>query len=147
MRRNCITILTIAVTFIITASCTKMFPNEKLDHMWRLDQVEYRDGKDFNGLPCNVEQKRKIWYCFQRDIIEIRNNNNMDVIFGVISEDGNEIRMDFATFNTGYAPDSLSSDLNFLGIGSPVITYHIDKLDRSGMILSDSKTILSFTRW
>lgn len=147
MKRLLSTTMIYAVLAVVLVSCTKMFPNDKLDHMWRLDQVEYLDGKDFNGTPCNIEQKQKIWYCFQRDIVEIRNNNNMEVIFGVISEDDDNLKMDFATYNTGYAPDSLIADLNFLGIGSPIITFHIDKLDRSAMILSDDRTVLSFTRW
>lgn len=143
--KNCTLSLSICMMAILMSSCTKMFPNDDLDHMWRLDTVTFLDGYDFNGNKCSTEDKTDAWFCFARDLVEVRDGDIHGPI-GVVTDYGDSLRFDFTLFEEGN-PGTAMKTLKSCGINSIVTTFNIEKLTRIKMIIRSDKTRLSFTRW
>lgn len=137
--------MTICMMTALISSCTKMFPNDNLDYMWRLDTVTYLDGQNFDGNPCGDEAKTNAWYCFARDLVEVRHGDIHGPI-GVVTDYGDSLRFDFTLFEEGN-PGTAMNTLKNCGIQSLVTTFNIESLTSANMILKGDKTRLSFTRW
>lgn len=146
------TILTIVTLFLcseLNMTCTSAFPNDDLDYMWRLDKVEFPGGIDFEGNECDFKTEGNVWYCFARDIVEIRRGKPGTSFFGKATMDSNLLTIDFSGYNrdTGYEPEKILVKINALGLEASCTAYTIDELNGSTMILKGRKTRLYFTRW
>lgn len=122
----------------IVSSCTSAFPNDRLAFLWRLDKIEFLDGKDYSGNPCD-EMQVEAWYSFARDLVEIREGHAEPGCFGIVTDYGDSLRLDFSLHY-----DSLR--LAGMGIVEKAPVFKVEKMD-SEMILSNDKSRLFFTRW
>ena len=128
-------------------SCTKVFPDDGLDYLWRLDRVEYKSGQDYYGNTCVKEYKTDVWYGFARNVVEVRHSAIHGPI-GVFTNTGDSLCLDFSIYpDSIFRTDSLISILNECGMKRLTNKYLIEKIDREDMILSDREVRLSFTRW
>lgn len=124
-------------------SCAKVFPNDKLDFLWRLDKVCYLH----SGTSNNEMEKSGIWYAFARDLVEIRNGETNGPI-GILTDYGDSIKIDYSMYCevAEYDIDSLLRYLSNCGITSLTTVFKIEQLD-CNMILSNNDTRLFFTKW
>lgn len=129
----------VLTVLLILASCTSVFPNEKLDYMWRLDKISYLNGHDYDGRICQEEEKKGIWFSFARDLVEISENQPHGKI-GITTDYGDSIKFDFSMYEN-------ISELHRCGIWESVTTFNIEVLNSGKMILSDNNVRLHFTRW
>lgn len=127
-------------------SCESMFHNDKLDYMWRLDSVEYADDLDLYGKAGTTESKKDIWFSFERDLVEVENNFQGFIAIGILTDNGKTLVFDFSMYDETDWPGTLLN-LNRMGIDSKVSTFTVTELNGSNMVLTGSKTVLSFTRW
>ena len=145
MRRTVrIFLLTLFVVSLL--GCENVFHNDKLDYLWRLDEVEYLDGTDFSGNPCARESKKDLWFCFTRDLVMIENKSNDFSAIGVLTDQGETLVFDFSMYDEQDWPD-IVTNLNTAGLDSKVPTFHVSELNRKTMVLTGVKTVLTFTRW
>lgn len=145
--RPYLTVLACALT-VLVSSCSKMFPNDELDNMWRLDAVCYLDGKDFEGNSRWDEEKDDTWYCFARDLVEVRSGRIHGPI-GVVTDYKDSIRLDFSMYEDIYGinPQGTLKALNDCGIPSLTTTFKVERITGEKMILKCDRTSLFFTRW
>ena len=140
--RSAIVVLIVFMT--VMQSCENVFHNDRLDYMWRLDSVEYIDGVDFDGVPCDVEKKSGCWFSFARNLVQLDNRNSYFGAIGVLTDNGDTLTFDFSMCDKVL---NLDSELKKLGIGSRVSDFTVVTLNCSKMVLSGSETVLSFTKW
>lgn len=132
---------------VLLLSCENVFKNDKLDFLWRLDSVEYLDGYDLFGKPCEKESKEGYWFSFARDLVEIENNNNsLFSAIGILTENGNTLIFDFSMYNEE-SWSGIDYGLKIMGIDSKVSTFTITELNSKTLVLTGTKTILRFTKW
>ncbi len=131
---------TILSVWLLT-SCTKVFPNDKLDYLWRLDKICY------SGSGNHEVEKSGIWYAFARDLVEIR-NGEINGPIGILTDYGDSIKIDYSMYAgvADYDTESLLRYLSDCGITSLTVVFKIERLD-SNMILSNNDTRLFFTKW
>ena len=132
------------VSVMLLLSCENVFHNDKLDYMWRLDCVEFIDGKDFDGNDAGPETKSGCWFSFARDLVELDNRNSYFQAIGVLTDNGNDLTLDFSMCGN---MENLDGELKRMGLGSRVERFQISTLDSKSLVLTGSKTRLSFTRW
>jgi len=135
-------VLLVAVSAVGLSSCEKAFPNDKLDFYWRLDKIEYRDGMDFSGNPCQSKDVDNIMFGFARHIVLIE-APGLAQQHGVTTEFEDSIRLDYSVYNN----PGLVNQLQKCGLDSLVSTFKLEFPDRQHMVLSGKKTILSFRKW
>ncbi len=145
MRR--FTVLVLLLTLVLSMdSCENMFHNDKLDYLWRLDSVEYPDGKDLFGNPCNLESKEGIWFSFARDLVMIENNNSEFSAIGILTDNGKTLVLDFSMYDeSNWA--GIDYGLKITGLAAKVSTFTVTKLKGKELILTGDKTILRMTKW
>ncbi|MBR4842611.1 MAG: lipocalin-like domain-containing protein [Bacteroidaceae bacterium] len=136
--------LIMAVSAMILLSCENVFHNDRLDFMWRLDTVEYLDGKDFDGNSVNEENRSGCWFSFARDLVEIDNRNSYFEAIGILTDDGDYLTLDFSMCGN---VENLDSELRKLGLGSRKERFQVNTLDGSRLVLTGNKTRLSLTKW
>ena len=144
-RKTLITVLSVlsVVAMIVgISSCESAFPNDKLDFYWRLDRIEYRDGVDFSGNPCQSVDIDNIMFGFARHMVLIE-APGLAQQHGVTTEFDDSIRLDYSVYNN----PGLVSQLQKCGLDSIVSTFKLEFPDRKHMVLSGRKTILSFRKW
>jgi len=144
-RKTLITVLSVlsVVAMVVgVSSCESAFPNDKLDFYWRLDRIEYRDGVDFSGNPCQSEDIDNIMFGFARHMVLIE-APGLAQQHGVTTEFDDSIRLDYSVYNN----PGLVSQLQKCGLDSIVSTFKLEFPDRKHMVLSGRKTILSFRKW
>ena len=129
---------------VIMLSCENVFHNDKLDFMWRLDSVEYIDGKDFDGNNAVSETKSGCWFSFARDIVELDNRNSYFQAIGVLTDHGNALTLDFSMCGN---IENLDGELRQMGLGTRTERFEVSTLDSKKLVLTGSKTRLSFTKW
>ena len=137
----------IVLTTVLLLSCENVFKNDKLDFLWRLDSVEYPDGYDLFGNPCEKENKEGLWFSFARDLVEIENNNNsLFSAIGIMKENGKTLTFDFSMYDEE-SWSGIDYGLKIMGIDSKVSTFTITELNGKTLVLTGSKTVLRFTKW
>lgn len=144
-RKTLITVLSVlsVVAMVVGgSSCESAFPNDKLDFYWRLDRIEYRDGVDFSGNPCQSVDIDNIMFGFARHMVLIE-APGLAQQHGVTTEFDDSIRLDYSVYNN----PGLVSQLQKCGLDSIVSTFKLEFPDRKHMVLSGRKTILSFRKW
>ena len=142
MKRTAIlTVLLYLMTMLIASSCTSVFPNDKLDYMWRLDKIYDIDSKEEKEI-------EHVWFCFARDLIEICSNTPHGPV-GVIYDYGDSLKIDYSMYteSTTYDTESVLRILRECGISSLTTTFVIERLDSGKMILADKNFRLFLTRW
>lgn len=133
---------TILSVWLLT-SCAKVFPNDKLDYLWRLDKVCYSN----SGTGNYEVEKSGIWYAFARDLVEIRDGETNGPI-GVLTDYGDSIKIDYSMYCevAEYDTESLLRYLSNCGITSLTTVFKIE-WQGCNMILSNNDTRLFFTKW
>ena len=116
--------------------------------MWRLDKVEYPDGRDFDGNVCSMEPKDSIWFSFARDLIEICLQQPQGPI-GIMTRISDSIFIDYSIYigASDYNQDELLSRLRKCGIPSLKSSFRIDLPDRKSLVLSGDRSVLFLTKW
>ena len=137
-------LILILICLLSIMSCENVFHNDKLDFLWRLDSVEYLDGKDFYGNPCKKEPKSGFWFSFSRDLIEIENGNSQFKAIGILKDSGDVLVFDFSMYQDWPV---IMDGLRMMGMDSLVSVFNVTELDRRKLILTGSKTVLELTRW
>ena len=129
---------------VLMLSCENVFHNDKLDFMWRLDSVEYLDGKDFDGNDAGLETRSGCWFSFARDLVELDNRNSYFQVFGVLTDDGGVLTLDFSMCGD---VENLDAELRRMGLGSRTERFQVSTLNGNKLVLTGGKTRLSFTKW
>lgn len=127
------------------SSCEPVFPDENLDHFWRLRTIEYKSGYNFQGQACKSETVKDYMLGFARHLVVIKDVKDKDFvkeIYGVTTELGDSIKFDFSIYAT-----SMVDSLKLCGMDSLVTTFKVEYPDRNSMVLSSPKTILSLEKW
>lgn len=137
-----LSVLSVVAMGVGGSSCESAFPNDKLDFYWRLDRIEYRDGVDFSGNPCQSVDIDNIMFGFARHMVLIE-APGLAQQHGVTTEFDDSIRLDYSVYNN----PGLVSQLQKCGLDSIVSTFKLEFPDRKHMVLSGRKTILSFRKW
>lgn len=135
----------IMLVMVLLHSCENVFHNDKLDYMWRLDNIEYIDGVDFNGNVCSKESKEGVWFSFARDLVRVEDKSSGFCVIGVLTDQGKQLSFDFSM----YQDEKWGAEygLKQIGIGSMVSSFNVTELNKKEMVLTGSKTVLRFTRW
>lgn len=130
---------TMCVCSIFLYSCDKAFDNLKLDHLWRLDSINY-GGDD---IPVT-----DIYYGFAANTVEIHKADSYHYM-GKVFNIEDSLKLDFGPYFNNPSYDSLQviSKLKSYGIDSIVETFAVKTLDRNRLVLSNRAKTLSFTRW
>ena len=130
------------MTVVLAVSCEHAFPNDDLDFYWRLDRIEYRDGVNFQGAPCEYKDVDNIMFGFARHIVLIE-APGLSQQHGITTEIGDSITLDYSIYNNPALKDRLQE----CGLDSIVSTFRIEYPDRKRMVLSGKKTVLRFRKW
>ena len=131
------------LTLAVCSGCMeKAFPDDDLDFYWRLDIIEYRDGKDFQGQPCQSKDVDNIMFGFARHIVLIE-APGLSQQHGITTETGDSIKLDYSIYNNPALKDRLQD----CGLDSVVSVFRIEYPDRQRMVLSGKKTVLRFRKW
>ena len=144
-RKIYITVLSVfsLMVLVLCSGCMEhAFPNDKLDFYWRLDKIEFKDGTDFQGEPCEYKDIDNIMFGFARHIVLIE-APGLAQQHGVTTEFDDSIRLDYSVYNN----PGLAVQLQKCGLDSVVSTFKLEFPDRQHMVLSGKKTILSFRKW
>jgi hypothetical protein len=149
IKYNLLLVAAIVTISVSTISCEKVFPNDKLDHFWRLNYVEYPNGSDFSGNICDIDTLGDVYIGFAQDLLQIENHSNGFSAFGVLSDMGDSLRFDFSVYreSDGYDPDNIATNLKMVGIDSLFSTFFIKQLDNKRLILSNESATLRFEKW
>ena len=131
------------LTLAVCSGCMeKAFPNDDLDFYWRLDRIEYKDGTNFQGTPCEYKDVDNIMFGFARHIVLIE-APGLSQQHGITTEFGDSIKLDYFIYNNPALKDRLQE----CGLDSVVSTFRIEYPDRQRMVLSGKKTVLRFRKW
>lgn len=131
------------LTLAVCSGCMeKAFPDDDLDFYWRLDRIEYRDGQDFQGQPCQSKDVDNIMFGFARHIVLIE-APGLSQQHGITTETGDSIKLDYSIYNNPALKDRLQD----CGLDSVVSVFRIEYPDRQRMVLSGKKTVLRFRKW
>ena len=131
------------MVLVLCSGCMEhAFPNDKLDFYWRLDRIEFKDGTDFQGEPCEYKDIDNIMFGFARHIVLIE-APGLAQQHGVTTEFDDSIRLDYSVYNN----PGLAVQLQKCGLDSVVSTFKLEFPDRQHMVLSGKKTILRFRKW
>lgn len=144
-RKIYITVLSVfsLMVLVLCSGCMEhAFPNDKLDFYWRLDRIEFKDGTDFHGEPCEYKDIDNIMFGFARHIVLIE-APGLAQQHGVTTEFDDSIRLDYSVYNN----PGLAVQLQKCGLDSVVSTFKLEFPDRQHMVLSGKKTILRFRKW
>lgn len=138
-------IILMMLAMVLLHSCEKVFHNDKLDFLWRLDSVEYTDGVDFNGKTCSIECPEGGWFSFARDLVRVEDKRSGFCVIGVLTDQGGQLTFDF----TMYEDEKWGTEygLRQMGIESKVTSFRVTQLNGKELVLTGTKTILRFTKW
>ena len=146
MKRNIfisvLSALCLMVLVVFTGCMERAFPNDDLDFYWRLDRIEYRDGVNFQGVPCEYKDIDNIMFGFARHIVLIE-APGLSQQHGITTETGDSITLDYSIYNN----PALTDKLQECGLDSLVSTFKLEFPDRQRMVLSGKKTVLRFRKW
>lgn len=137
-----ITALSMLTLAVCSGCMEKAFPDDDLDFYWRLDRIEYRDGKDFQGQSCQSKDVDNIMFGFARHIVLIE-APGLSQQHGITTETGDSIKLDYSIYNNPALKDRLQD----CGLDSVVSVFRIEYPDRQRMVLSGKKTVLRFRKW
>ncbi len=141
-----ITIRAIAAVaaLLILVSCEPVFQDDRLDFYWRLDQVEYAGGKNFNGQPCLVDTISNTMFGFARHIVLIEDLSHGFSRHGVTTQKGDSLIMDYSMYADTAA---VLTGLQRCGLDSIVTAFRVEYPSRKSMVLSSNKAVLRFRKW
>lgn len=133
-------------------SCENVFPNDKLDNLWRLNRIEYLDGRNFKGELRDADTLKSVFYGFSRHLIEIENHSDRGDYWGNTVDTGDSLTLDFSAYQkpenaAKYDAAETLEALQICGMESLVTTYSIDRLTRTEMVLSTPRVKLHFEKW
>lgn len=146
MKKTGFAIFLIMCLSALAVSCDKVFPNDRLDFLWRLDRICFLNGTDFDGKECRERTAENVWYGFARDLVEVRCNAPAGRI-GVLTDYGDSLRFDFSMYDSDSIHAELLDELHRCGLRDIVSTHSVEKLEGGEMILSDGTVRLFFTKW
>lgn len=135
-------IISVVALALAVSSCEPAFPNDRLDFYWRLERVEFRDGTDFQGQPCEYKDIDNIMFGFSRHIVLIE-APGLSQQHGITTEFDDSIRLDYSIYNN----PGLITKLHDCGLDSIVSVFRLEFPDRKQMVLSGKKTVLRFRKW
>lgn len=144
-RRLFLTVLSVfsLLALLVFSGCMeKAFPNDDLDFYWRLDRIDFKDGRDFQGQECDYKTVDNIMFGFARHIVLIE-APGLNQQHGITTEFQDSIRLDYSVYNN----PTLAGQLQKCGLDSIVSTFKLEFPDRGRMVLSGRKTILRFRKW
>lgn len=144
-RKIYVTVLSVfsLMVLVLCSGCMEhAFPNDRLDFYWRLDRIEFKDGTDFQGQPCEYKDIDNIMFGFARHIVLIE-APGLAQQHGVTTEFDDSIKLDYSVYNN----PALAVQLQKCGLDSIVSTFRLEFPDRQHMVLSGKKTILRFRKW
>lgn len=144
-RRLFLTVLSVfsLLALLVFSGCMeKAFPNDDLDFYWRLDRIDFKDGRDFQGQECDYKTVDNIMFGFARHIVLIE-APGLNQQHGITTEFQDSIRLDYSVYNN----PTLAGQLQKCGLDSIVSTFKLEFPDRGRMVLSGKKTILRFRKW
>ena len=141
-RKLFITVLSLLTLIVCSGCMEKAFPDDNLDFYWRLDRIEYRDGRDFQGQSCQYKDVDDIMFGFARHIVLIEAPGLINQ-HGITIAIGDSLKLDYSIYNDA----SLAVTLQNCGLDSIVSTFKVEYPDRKHLVLSGRKTILSFRKW
>lgn len=137
-----LSVLSLLATAVFSGCMEKAFPNDDLDFYWRLDRIEYRDGVNFQGTPCEYKDVDDIMFGFARHIVLIE-APGLSQQHGITTETGDSIKLDYSIYNN----PALKGPLQDCGLDSVVSVFRIEYPDRQRMVLSGKKTVLRLRKW
>ena len=137
-----LSVLSLLETFVLSGCMEKAFPNDDLDFYWRLDRIEFRDGVNFQGTPCEYKDVDDIMFGFARHMVMIE-APGLSQQHGITTETGDSIKLDYSIYNNPAVKDRLQD----CGLDSVVSVFRIEYPDRQRMVLSGKKTVLRFRKW
>ena len=91
-------ILVLSLAAAVVSCCEPAFPDDDLDFYWRLDRIEYRDGKDFQGQPCEFRDVDNIMFGFARHIVLIE-APGLSKQHGITTATADSIKLDYSIYN------------------------------------------------
>lgn len=144
-RRLFLTVLSVfsLLALLVFSGCMeKAFPNDDLDFYWRLDRIDFKDGRDFQGQECDYKTVDNIMFGFARHIVLIE-APGLNQQHGITTEFQDSIRLDYSVYNN----PTLAGQLQKCGLDSIVSTFKLEFPGRGRMVLSGKKTILRFRKW
>ncbi|MCQ2083199.1 MAG: lipocalin-like domain-containing protein [Bacteroidaceae bacterium] len=130
----------------ILCSCDKMFPNDRLDYMWRLDGIEYTSGYDLDGNECDYAAADYCWMSLARHLstFEGMTYEGYSQTFGQFVERQDSIFFDFSMF-----PDTTLTMAVIRNFGMesmrPHFSYRLPHRNR--LVLKGDSTVLYFSKW
>jgi len=133
-------------------SCENVFPDDKLDNFWRLNRVEYLEGKNFKGELRDADTLKAVFYGFSRHLLQIENHSGGGSYWGNTIDKGDSLTLDFSAYQKPenllkYDASRTLDGLQTCGIESLLTTFSIDRLTRTEMVLSTSRVVLHFEKW
>jgi hypothetical protein len=134
--------LVLISAFTVVSCLEPAFPDDNLDFYWRLDRIEYRDGKDFQGQSCLSKDVDDIMFGFARHIVLIE-APGLSKQHGITTATNDSITLDYSIYNDA----TLAVKLQDCGLDSIVSTFKVEYPDRKHLVLSGCKTILRFRKW
>jgi hypothetical protein len=137
-----VSVLLLISAFAFIGCMEHAFPDDDLDFYWRLDRIEYRDGKDFQGQSCQSKDVDDIMFGFARHIVLIE-APGLSKQHGITTATNDSITMDYSIYNDA----TLAVKLQDCGLDSIVSTFKVEYPDRKHLVLSGRKTILRFRKW
>ena len=137
-----LSVFSLMVSVLCSGCMEHAFPNDRLDFYWRLDRIEFKDGTDFQGQPCEYKDIDNIMFGFARHIVLIE-APGLAQQHGVTTEFDDSIKLDYSVYNN----PALAVQLQKCGLDSIVSTFRLEFPDRQHMVLSGKKTILRFRKW
>lgn len=141
-RKMMIAVLSAMMILTVLCSCESAFPDDRLDFYWRLDRIEFRDGVNFQGTPCEYKDVDDIMFGFARHMVMIE-APGLSQQHGITTQIGDSIKLDYSIYNNPALKDRLQD----CGLDSVVSVFRIEYPDRQRMVLSGKKTVLRFRKW
>lgn len=129
----------VLVVLSVQISCADVFHNGKLDGFWRLDNIEFVCGEDFDGNWCAGKEYGNVFWGFARNVVEL----NGASLWGKTCFSGDSICIDFS-MNPISETDAV---LRRYGLRKNVSEFEVECLDGRKMVISDGCDRLSFSRW
>lgn len=142
------------IVLLALCSCNPVFPDYELDNFWKLEQIDYKQGETFSGVPCDFERTDSIYFGFARNLVQIQNladRFQQDSYgfskYGKIVYTTDSLRIDYSVYKADDGSAKLLQSLNKCGVEDYVTAFSVDRLDKKYLVLSNDKVILNFRRW
>ena len=127
---------------LLCFSCERIFINDELDGMWRLQRVVSVDG---TACPDSI------FYSFQRHLVMMgiysETEHPKNFYMGCFSYDGNNIVMDNFYRYPGMDGVCVPEELENLYIYDVTANFEVENIDNKKLVLSSFGREYTFTKW